>query len=575
MAKTKIILGSALALSALPATLAASNIVSESLTNFVYGTKGLLHGNAGAFMNGVVGLLPLVALVLIVFGLMLFLSRITIFKHPDHEKYAKMVAAGIAIIGLVQQNVFATILGWSTTFLIFAFITALIFMGVMFINHNRKEHLPLLTDVQNAKALSLKAKRDLKKLKHELGLDEKLYRRLETDLDKLNTSLNKSESLMGSELSQVKEIIEMLSKVASAQKSGNNGLVHEYAQALANKVGALITSMKHEDKVDTAINTLTAKIESVLDAWTKSDKGELYDEHHLEKLITQVAKILGHDGIEDKHVQKLVYENHESIKHIHEVKRLLSELHALQNHLTKEVEHIDKYGYKQKHLEASQARSAIFNQQFDTAHKHMDNLLSIVHQEPGLIARVKQLSGKIQMVLHQLEEQETIVKKLLKKEFVDLSKTIGDEKAVAKSLAKLYVSYAQQAQRKLSSLEASYTTLYHLVHAKGAESYFGFIPSLGNALHHWLEKLSELEGEKKSPQQELEDIHSHLDSYVKQAQHSTLSLPAGLSSRKGKTTSSADLKHQLDHVVKQLRGARRTIATLKNSLPKEEKKIKT
>ncbi|MFW5976908.1 MAG: hypothetical protein ACOCQQ_00125, partial [Candidatus Nanoarchaeia archaeon] len=425
------------------------------------------------------------------------------------------------------------------------------------------------------KALSLKAKRDLKKLKHELGLDEKLYRRLETDLDKLNTSLNKTESLMGSELAQVKEIIEMLSKVASAQKSGNDGLVHQYAQALANKVGALITSMKHEDTVDTSINTLTAKIEGILDMWTKSDKGELYNEQHLEKLIAKVAKILGHDGIEDKHVKKLVSENHESIKHMHEVKRLLAQLHSLQNHLTKEVEHIDKYGYKQKHLEASQARSAIFNQQFDTAHKHMDNLLSIVHQEPALIQRVKQLSGKIHMVLQQLEREEKTVKKLLKDEFIQINKTITDEKDLAKKLAKLYVGHNQDAQRKLSSLEASYVTLYHLAHTKGAESYFAFIPSLGNALQHWLAQLKELEEKKESPQRELDDIYSHLDSYVKQAQHSLTSLPTGLSSgRKHKSTSSADLKNQLDHVISRLRGARRTIATLKNSLPKEEAKIK-
>ena len=411
MKKIAIFLGIILAV-----PLVLANLVADTFTNFVEGTSQLLKGNTSAFMYGLVGLLPLIALVLIVFGLMLFLSRITIFKHPDHEKYAKMIAAGIAIIGLIQQNVYNTILGWSTTFLIFAFIVAIIFMAIMFINHNRKQHLPLLTDVRKAQTLSLSAKKDLEKIKHDLSMDKRFYKRVGNDLVSLESALNETESLIGSELSQVQEIIDLLSKLASAQKAGDSGLINQYAQALGNKIGALLTSMKQQDKDDSKLFNLVVHVEKILNVWIKNNHDDFYNEKHAEDMINKIVKTTRHAGLSDADINKLLHTNTNVNNHIKSLKQMLRDLHRENLYLIKALENFESVNYKKKVLEASSARSAIFNGEFETAHKHMHTLQLMLNHQPKYISEMQGFASRIKTMLRRIAQQEVATKTLVEKE---------------------------------------------------------------------------------------------------------------------------------------------------------------
>ena len=134
-----------------PAVLAASHTVKSDLSSFANVFVDLFNGSIDGAVSNLVNAIPLFGLIAVIWGLTFFIAKITLFNKQEHDRYAKMFALGITLIGIAQQGVYNAILGWSRSFLILSFIIAIVFMFIMFINHSSKRNYDVSTEKLKSK----------------------------------------------------------------------------------------------------------------------------------------------------------------------------------------------------------------------------------------------------------------------------------------------------------------------------------------------------------------------------------------------------------------------------------------
>lgn len=360
---------------------------------------------------------PLFGLIFIVYGLIYFILITTIFKPSDESdkikpKYARMIAIGIAIIGIAQQSVFNAILAWSTFLLIAAFIMAVIFILLMFLNRMRTKHYDAATEMKEAYKTDLTAKKELLKVKHDVKLDKKYYSRVKDDLSKLDNDLDNIGKLTGSESKQLDEISRLMTQLASAHQHGDTGIAHQYGRALGNKIGALISSLKHEHAFDNALNSITEKIDAHLGRWSHEEHEEESEEQALERMIEKLAQLHKHAHNKGRLNQILKTDNR--INHLfREMHSIIKQLRQIKKSITFDAEGVQSLGYQKKHMEATEMRNAIFNEQYAQAHSHLDNLRSIIGQEPHYIEKFKSDSNNLKHLVSDLHDHETEISRKL------------------------------------------------------------------------------------------------------------------------------------------------------------------
>lgn len=391
--------------------------VRGDLQNFGYAIKSLVPPGTSmtGFIDGMLGSMPLFGLIVIVFGLMFFITKISIFKSPEHDKYARMISFGVALIGLAQQSVYNVILGWSTTFLILSFILAIIFMFIMFVNHSRKLHLTSHAELHNITKNALSARSDLEKVKHELKHEKSLYNKTDKDLSNLDDELGSISHLVGDELTQIDKIAALLRKASSAYSTSGEGssAVGKFVTSLADDLAGLITTMKHEQKHNIHLNSLVSKIETELARWGHVDDKSKSEEDHLRMLFNKLFQTWGHN-ISGSELNHLYQDKNSLIKQLKVIRNHLHELQRLYDKIMSEEEELDKSNYQRKHLEANAVRDNIMNQQFTEAHKHLDNLRAIVEYEPHLIHKLKKHSQEMHRLLSNIDSEENSVNALIK-----------------------------------------------------------------------------------------------------------------------------------------------------------------
>lgn len=402
-----------------PFALAATTTLQQRFSIFVNGFRGIGAGgiNTAALVAGFIAILPVVGLVVIVFGLMFFITKISIFKSPEHDRYARMIAFGVALIGLAQQSVYNTILGLSTSFLILVFILAVVFIFIMFVNYNRKAHLESYTELHKITGQALSAKQDLSKIKNELRHEQNLRDKTDRDLEILNTELNSTNKLVGDELSQVDRLADLLRKATAAYQTGNSPAVNQYVTALSKDLGSLITTMQHEQNHNIHIADMVSKIEAELAKWGHSNSTDKTEEEHLQKLFHKFSQTWGHE-IKDDELKKLYKEEHGLISHLQHIRRELHQLQSLYDKIIAQTEDLNRASYQTKHLEANAVRDNIMNQQFAEAHKHLDNLRAIIEHEPHVIKQLRSLSQEMHRLISRVDEEEKKMNALIKSKMI-------------------------------------------------------------------------------------------------------------------------------------------------------------
>lgn len=403
----------------IPSVLAENPTVRSGLTGFANGFRGLFQGNTGSFVDGLIAAAPVIGLFVVVFGLMFFLTKITLFKDEEHSKYARMIAIGIGLIGIAQQSVFNAILGWSTTFLTLAFILFMIFMFIIFLNHSRKNHYHTSKEMYAAqseffssKSDAKKARKDLNKVTHELELDSKLYTKAERDLASLNSDLQDLDHLRGDELRQVDNLANLLRKASAAANRGETNQVHAYVQALTREIGALVTTMQHEGHDDSKARKLLNDIREHLAYAFKDEKTELSEEEHLKKILKRhlehVHKLSG--ILDDKKVEELVKRIMRSgtnlYKHLTEIRNSAIALRNLEDDVEKYSAEMAKFGYQAKQDAAAAVRDAAMTQDFTEAHKQLDYLRSLIEQGRKKENEIHSLESNLLPIVRRIKDNE-------------------------------------------------------------------------------------------------------------------------------------------------------------------------
>ena len=324
----------------LPSVLAAPTVRS-SLQGFV---SGISTFTVSGFVSGLLAVLPLIGLIAVIFGLMFFVTRISIFRGEGNDKYARMVAIGISLLGLAQQKVFDAILGWTTSFLILLFMLAVVMMFIIFLNHTRTSHSLVATDLAKAQKDHYEARNEARKAKHEgrklsqeINRDAKLFNRTVKDLDSLDKDLRGIGRLSGDELAMVDKLADLLRKATATSQKGETGNTHAYVQALTREIGSLVTSMQHDHKDLSHVHKMLTAIRGHVEFLFADEKQELSVDNHLAHLFKRHLKM--HHGTDAVGMDAaLVKEGSDIHKHLLGIRTAAKNLKSLETRVESHLE---------------------------------------------------------------------------------------------------------------------------------------------------------------------------------------------------------------------------------------------
>jgi hypothetical protein len=375
--------------------------VRSDMGAFVNGFQGLFKGDTDAFVEGLVQALPLFGLVIIVFGLGYYLSLITIFRKPENEKFAKIFATGLALLGLAQQKIYDLVLGLSTALLSIIYILLFFFIIIMFWNKVRTSQLETSTELLGAKKTNLSSENEYEKLRHESNKDVRLYRRTENMLGRLSDDVDEMYALTGDELHQINTMTKLLTKVTAAANQNDQGKVHEYVNMFNRHIASLFTSMKHSEADHRKINSVIEHIDHNISFAFAENHAE---EAQFKEILKHHAKGQGKTHSEDEltklSAQKGIREELSKIRHE------ASHLQQLKGKLQTEIEKLDDVGYNKKHNAASSARSHLIDGQYKSAHDQLDDLRSYVEKEQHIQREILTFEKEVENAVRDLKNAE-------------------------------------------------------------------------------------------------------------------------------------------------------------------------
>lgn len=406
-----------------PSALAASSSdsVSAHLTRFAEGFQALFHGSVSGFVDGVVAILSLLGVLAIVFGLTFYLTKLTIFRNDSNVKYARMVALGIALIGLAEQSVYNVVLNMSSTFLILAFIFIIVMMSIMVVNHNRKIHHEVQKEALDAEEDMSKSKKQALKAKHDLKTDKKYYSNARNKLHKLDGDLKEMKHLGSDELRAVDKLINMVTRVQEVQagegpSDSNNHSTnepHSYTKSLNAGIAGLITKMKHEYNYLYYIDDMLNEVFSITRRWGGDEAEQENVDKHLQKIFDSLAEYHRSDGLRkdlknlkgnDVGIKGDLQELHRNFKRARKKEHRLNELKKkYENHDVKRKQHL-----------AAEARDALTDGDFKKAHNKLGELRQVIVDEREVVKELKDIKQDITSLISHIEMYENRIGRLMK-----------------------------------------------------------------------------------------------------------------------------------------------------------------
>ncbi|MGM5481494.1 MAG: hypothetical protein ACQESE_03725 [Nanobdellota archaeon] len=425
----KLIAYGAMAISLIPQALAADHSVTGDLTGFVDGFRDLINGNSAGFVDGLVGALPLVGLFVIVFGLTFFLTKTTIFKKDDQGKYARMVAIGIALLGLAQQSVYNLVLGLSRSFLILAFLFAFIMMAIMFVNTNRKNYFDIQKETFDSMKTKLESQKELQKARDDLKKDKKYYTRSRNELQRLDGELRDMSKLSSDELRAVDKLIDLVTRAHSAAAEGAADKIHAYSKVLNTGISGLVTSMNHEHKHLHKVDELLADIESVTKRWGQDEKEEEHEEERLAKIFAHYEKLHGTGKI-GKDLHKIDSDITGIKDHLRELHNGLRKARQMEHRLKELKSKLNDHSVKHKHDTAEAVREAIVSNDFNTAHSKLDNLRYLITHQRELFGELREEEQALNRLFSYIEHHERAVVPLIADISRNQKKATSDERNI-------------------------------------------------------------------------------------------------------------------------------------------------
>ncbi|MGM5480196.1 MAG: hypothetical protein ACQESC_01935 [Nanobdellota archaeon] len=487
----------------IPSVFALEHSVAGDLNQFVQGISSLFHGNTNAFVDGLIGLLPLIGLFMIVFGLTFFLTRITVFRKDDQSKYAKMVAVGIALIGIVQQAVYNVVLGMSRTFLILAFIFLIVMMAIMYINISRRNHYDVLKETNDAKKAEIESTKAMKSAKDDLEKDKKYYTKTKSELAKLDADLKDMKKLGSDELKAVDRLIDLVTRAHSAVAEGSGDKIHKYAKTLNAGIAGLTTKMNHEHKHLHRLDHLLSDVQRITRRWGKDEKDEEDETKQLQKVYNYYNHLHG-GGKLRKDLSKFKSDITGIKDNLREIHNGLQKARHLEHRLDEHKKKFDEHDIKKKHSLAEETRNAIADNDFKTAHSKLDNLRYTIQHQRQLFSELHDEEQELKRLFSFIEKHEREVMHQIKHLVTVESHVAGDEKdKINKKITKEIKGVANVIKTIVGATSPTDSLSRHLLNdanrlsgisddSKVSKSEVTLLESVLSRLHELYKKKSEL-----------------------------------------------------------------------------------
>lgn len=331
--------------------------VYQAFNGFGVAFGYLFQGDLGGFLDALLmGPAYLVATFLILYGLMLFVGRISIFRSEEHKKYAQFFAVGIAIIGTISGPIFNLITQLlSGTFLLIILILFIIYAIMIFVKHLRTAHAKSSTDLRTemtnfhrAEAEMEAARRDEKKVEHDNRLSDKMEKREEDALDDVDNDLKKDWAVKGKVQDMFTKYREWLHQLMALDP--NSEPARSIRQRLLAQSAAFTGLLKKEELDASEIKHIIERLEVLVNEEGKIELDERRYLDHINDQIHQSYKDLPAKDQKDVDIDKRILEVEGLIIRIQQAHQ---KLHDREKELLRRAELIDGQELTDvRHLEA-------------------------------------------------------------------------------------------------------------------------------------------------------------------------------------------------------------------------------
>lgn len=255
--------------------------VKSDLSSFANGFKALFNGDTNSFVDGIIDSVPTFGLFLVVFGLVYFIALTTIFRggSSDVEKsrnhrFARIVGVGIALLGVVQQNVYNFLMSFGTLFIMLSFLVAVIFMFVLFLNSNNKEMHILHKGLWDEKKQNITAKKALTNLQREHRLDNEMFRREETTLHRAEQDIEEFSHFHRDEEHLIRELGDLIHRAAITLKHGESTSGSHTLDGIQHHIVEKLNALQAKITLEAKDRSIIGKVEAKLNHYLTSELSE-------------------------------------------------------------------------------------------------------------------------------------------------------------------------------------------------------------------------------------------------------------------------------------------------------------
>lgn len=247
-----------------------------------------------------------VGVFLVIYGLMMFISKITIFKSEEHHKYAHMFGIGIALIAISNNKVYDLLVGTvAQTFLQIILIMVVVFGIIILLNYLNKHRHEASAGAITAKSTAVSAKGEYhaamsekNKLKNESQAQKRLNLREKRGMantvfttTKLRMSRNNADAL----LKTMENEISRISSLQSAHEPTDN-----LRKSIFDKLNAFVAHLHKDNKHLKKLQKLISDLNSTNIKGLIEDK----DEQKVEKSFqAHIRSLSGEKTINDDAIQ--------------------------------------------------------------------------------------------------------------------------------------------------------------------------------------------------------------------------------------------------------------------------------
>lgn len=246
-------------------------------------------GDIGGFLKELFQAADGIGVFLIVYGLMVYISKITIFKSPDHGKYAHFFGIGVALIAVTNNQVYSILTNLlAGSFLVFIIIIFVVFGLIIFINKMRSSNYETKTEMRHNQAASAEATRDSTKILNEVGATERLANREHSTRVKTRTGLMDLKNVSNNSKRLIAEMRMQLGRAGTLQSQGES--TRQLRQGILDRISTFSGSLKEEHTYLTKLKSAISELRKLSIKELELDNQGIMLDHRLDAILADLSK---------------------------------------------------------------------------------------------------------------------------------------------------------------------------------------------------------------------------------------------------------------------------------------------